>query len=70
MKKLRAIIKLAVVAPLIMAAVSCGSPNDDKGGMDQENSNGEGALDSSRQTPAEGGRVDTSTTGTGRGEIQ
>ena len=70
MKKFVAIIKLAVVLPAIMMAVSCGGPNDDKGGMSTENSNGEGALDTSRQTPSEGGRVDTSTSGTGRGEIQ
>ncbi|MDB5190530.1 MAG: hypothetical protein JWQ96_93 [Segetibacter sp.] len=69
MKKFITILKLSIVLPAIMLAASCG-PNDDKGGMDTENSQGEGALDTSRQTPAEGGRVDTSTTGTGRGEIQ
>lgn len=48
---------------LLMAACitiySCG-PNDDKGGMDEKNSSGEGAVDSTRLT-----NFDSTTTGTG-----
>jgi hypothetical protein len=43
-------IKKGVMALIIAASLtvySCG-PNDDKGGMDQKNSNGEGAIDSTR----------------------
>jgi hypothetical protein len=46
------LIQKGALALLVAASVtvySCG-PNDDKGSMDQENSKGEGAIDSSRLT--------------------
>lgn len=36
-----------------VAVISCGGPNDNKGGMDTENSSGEGAVDSSRLAPVD-----------------
>jgi hypothetical protein len=38
-----------IVVALTMSFYSCG-PNDDKGSMDVKNSNGEGAIDSTRLT--------------------
>jgi hypothetical protein len=45
-------IRKGCLALLVMSCITiygCG-PNDDKGGMDQENSQGEGAIDSTRLT--------------------
>ena len=39
----------SLLIALTMSCYSCG-PNDDKGSMDQKNSNGEGAIDSTRLT--------------------
>jgi hypothetical protein len=39
----------AFFVALTMSFYSCG-PNDNKGGMDEKNSNGEGAIDSTRLT--------------------
>jgi len=44
-------IKQATLALITAAGIfmyGCGGPNDDKGSMDQKNSNGEGAVDSTR----------------------
>ena len=38
---------MALIIAASMTLYSCG-PNDDKGGMDQKNSSGEGAIDSTR----------------------
>jgi hypothetical protein len=45
-------IRRGFIALLVISCITvygCG-PTDDKGGMDQENSQGEGAIDSSRLT--------------------
>lgn len=47
--KLAQKLALVLIVAISMSVYSCG-PNDDKGGMDQENSKGEGAIDSSRLT--------------------
>lgn len=41
---------LALLVALCFTIYSCGGPNDDKGGMDEKNSSGEGAIDSTRLT--------------------
>ena len=46
MKKIQQVAWSFITASLFLI-YSCG-PNDDKGGMDQENSNKEGAVDSTR----------------------
>ena len=38
---------LALLVAMCMTVYSCG-PTDDKGGMDEKNSSGEGAIDSTR----------------------
>ncbi len=40
---------VALLLSVCITAYSCG-PNDNKGGMDEANSNGEGAIDSTRLT--------------------
>lgn len=51
---------LALLIAVSMTIFSCG-PTDDKGGMDEKNSNGEGAVDSTRLTDFDS----TTTTGGG-----
>jgi len=41
---------LTLLVALSITIYSCGGPNDNKGGMAQDNSNGEGAIDSTRLT--------------------
>lgn len=55
MKKFK-IASTALFASALLTFASCG-PNDDKGGMDEKNSEGEGAIDTSRLS-----NFDTTTT--------
>jgi hypothetical protein len=41
---------VAFLVVSVMSLYSCGGPNDNKGSMDEKNSNGEGAIDSTRIT--------------------
>ena len=47
MKKIQQVL-LTLMSVIILSVFGCGGPNDDKGSMDQKNSGGEGAIDSTR----------------------
>ena len=50
---------LALLVATFMSVTSCG-PTDNKGGMDEKNSSGEGAIDSTKLT-----NIDSTSTGAG-----
>lgn len=58
MKKIQQVTWALITATALFIS-SCG-PNDDKGSMDQENSNKEGAVDSSRMPGFDSSHVDSS----------
>lgn len=49
MKNIQKVV-FALLIVLTTSAYGCGGPNDDKGGMSEKNSDGEGAIDSTRLT--------------------